>query len=278
MLAAAVAFYATFSIAPLLLLLLNAGALLFGEATTRQRLLDIVRAAVGPRAAQAVRSIFETASDTDAAMTIVTVVVVLLSASAVFRHLRRALNLVLDVPTKEERGVLRFVKVRVVSALVAIAGIAILLAVLGVTTTLAWLRSRMPEAIHDSLWLGRAAEITLLMVLLTVLFGAILKFVPDIELRWRHVAMGAGFGAVVFVCGQLLLSAYVSQARPAAAYGTAASIILLLLYIYFTVAIVLAAAEFIEVVARRDDTFRTDRRRLQSEGQHEPRKQGTDAL
>ena len=273
MLAAAIAFYATFSIAPLLLLLLNAGALLFGEEAARTRLIEMVSDAAGARAAGAVDRIIMAASRTDTGATVVSVILLLLSASAVFRHLKTALNIVLDVPTKKERGVVRYLKNRAFAAVIVVAGIALHVSALGAMTGVAWVRENLPEVLGDAAGLWRAAELGVSYGLLAIVFGAILKFVPDVELKWRHVAIGAGVGALVFVAGQQLISAYLARARVTAAYGAAGSVVLLLLYVYFTAAVILASAELTERFARDDAEFRDERHQAQAEEGYTPHKE-----
>lgn len=273
MLAAAVAFYASFSLAPLLVLLLNAGALLFGEEAARRRLLQFVTDAVGADAARAVERLIVAASQTDAGTTAVSVVLLVLSSSAMFRHLKVALNIVLDVPTKDEGGVLRFLKKRLFAAVVAIAGIVVVLSALGATAALAWLRANAPEMIGGAM-VWRGAELLVSFGVVTLVFGAILKFVPDIELKWRYVAICAPLAALLFVTGQFLISIYLARARLTAAYGAAGSVVLLLVYVYFTVAVLLAAAELTEIFARNDAGFRHDRQRLQEGERYHARKTG----
>ncbi|MGZ5444754.1 MAG: YihY/virulence factor BrkB family protein [Thermoanaerobaculia bacterium] len=197
MLAAAIAFYATFLIAPLLLLLLNAGALRFGEETARARLLALVADGAGARAAAAV-------------------------------------DRIIIAP---------------------------------------WIRENLPEVLGDAGGLWRAAELVVSYSLPAIVFAAVLKFVPDVELKWRHVAIGAGVGALVFVGGQQLISAYLARARVTAAYGAAGSVVLLLLYVYFTAAVILLSAELTERFARDDAEFRSERLQAQAEQGYSPHKE-----
>lgn len=272
MLAAAVAFYATFSIAPLLVLIVTGGSLLFGEESAQRRLLDFVSEAIGARAAQAVGRLVLAASETDAGATTVSIVLLVLAASAVFRHLRIALNIVFDVPTREESGMLRFVKSRLFAALAVVIGIVLLLSALGMAAALAWWRENAPQPILGASFVWRATELLASFAVLAVVFATILKFVPDIALKWRSVATGALLAAFVFTGGQQMISLYVARASLTTVYGAAGSIVLILVYIYFAVAVLLAAAELTEILAREDREFRQDRRRLQDGERFEPQK------
>lgn len=272
MLAAAVAFYATFSLAPLLVLLLNATALLLGRAAARARLLDFVGDAAGARAARAVERLVVAVSKTDAGTTALSVVVLVIAASAVFRHLKFALNLIFDVPTREMRGWVRFLRRRVFAAVIAVAGILLLVAALAAIAVVEWIGRNVAEPFrYAALW--RAVELLVAFVILTVVFGSILKLVPDVDLKWRHVGIGAALAALAFTIGQLAIGVYLARSSITSAYGAAGSVVLLLIYIYLTVAILFAAAELTEVFARRDAQFRDERRELQDEQHYTPRKQ-----
>ena len=272
MLAAAVAFYATFSVAPLLVLLLNAAALLLGQAAARARLLDLVADAAGARAARAVGRLIVTVSKTDAGATALSVVLLVVAASAVFRHLKFALNLVFDVPTKEMRGWVRFLRRRAFAAVIAIAGILLLVTALATSAAIEWIGANVPEALrYAALW--RGVDLAVSFAMLTVVFGSILKFVPDVDLKWRHVGVGAVLAALAFTVGQMLIGLYLSRSNLTSAYGAAGSVVLLLVYFYLTAAILFAAAELTEVFARRDAEFREERRDRQDEQQYTPRKQ-----
>lgn len=272
MLAAAVAFYATFSLAPLLLLLLRAGAAIFGRAAARAQMLELVRDTAGANAARAVARVLAAASENDGGATAMSILLLLIASSAVFRHLKQALNLVLDVPTQADRGVVRFLKNRAFAALMALTGIVLVVGALGATAVLAWMRARAPQAIMRAVAVWRVAELLVSFAVLMLVFASILKFVPDIRMKWRHVAAGASLAALAFTAGQSLISVYVSRTSFSSSYGAAGSVVLLLLYVYFAAAVILAAAELTEVLARADRDFRSDRRRLQDRQQYQPRK------
>lgn len=271
LLAAAVAFYATFSLAPLLLILLKIAAMILGTDTARTKLLAFVGEIVSPRAAAATARIIEAASRGDTGTTILSVVVLLVSASAVFRYLKLALNIVLDVPTKPDRGFYRIVRKRLVATVIAVAAIALLVGALVAAASIEWLSENAPSVLQSARLWG-ALRFLLTLVILTAGFAAILKFVPDITLRWRHVAIGSTLAALAFSGGQLLIASYLARSNLASTYGAAGSIVLLLVYIYFTIAVLFAAAELTEVLARNDAEFRKERQQAQSEERHAPRK------
>ena len=273
MLAAGVAFYATFSLAPLLLLLTNSGAMLFGRASARSRLLELVGDSVGPGASAAVERILLSARQTDAGATAISVFLLLVAASAVFRHLKVALNVVLDVPTDDQGNIVwRFLRDRLLAAAVAVTTIVLIVSALGVTAILGWLRRNAPGVLSEIAIVWRGAEFLTSFVVLAIVFTGVLRFVPDIRMEWRLVVRGGAVAAALFVVSQYLITLYVARASFTTAYGAAGSVVLLLFYVYFTVALLLVTAEATEMVAREDAAFRRERHELQERQHYEPRK------
>ncbi|MEO8380658.1 MAG: YihY/virulence factor BrkB family protein [Acidobacteriota bacterium] len=273
LLAAAVAFFAAFSLAPLLVLLLSAAGTLFGAEDARTRVLALVTAAGSPRAARAVESLMIRAAATDDSGTnIVSVFVLVISASSVFRHLKRTLHLIFDVPIRKEKGWIRFARTRAFAVAVVVGTIFLLVIILAAGASLEWLRANTPEAVFADAALWRTTELLLSFVVLTVLFGAILRYVPDVRLPWRQTGWAAALAALVFVAGKFLIAQFVTRTRPASPYAGTGALTLVLIYVYFAAAVILAAAELAEVLARRDAAFVSMRERLQQRAGWLPRK------
>src|SRR5690606_34612115 len=109
-----------------------------------------------------------------------------------------------------------------------------------------------PEADLDLLWKWTDSLISFGVI--TLLFGAIYKVLPDVRIRWRDVLVGAAFTALLFVLGRFALSLYLGRSSPASAYGAAGSFVVLLLWIYYSAQIFFFGAEFTQVFARRYGT------------------------
>ena len=82
-------------------------------------------------------------------------------------------------------------------------------------------------------------------------FALIFKTIPDVEMSWRDVLVGAAITALLFKLGEYALSFYFERSDPTSAFGAAGSIILLLLWVYYSAQIIFLGAEFTEVYARR---------------------------
>jgi len=87
------------------------------------------------------------------------------------------------------------------------------------------------------------------VLILSVLFGASFRILPDGEIAWRDVILGAGVTATLFVVGKLAVSAYLSRASLVGAYGVSGSLVFFLIWVYYSAAIFFLGAEFTEIWA-----------------------------
>jgi len=104
-----------------------------------------------------------------------------------------------------------------------------------------------PEAL---LFLSQLLDIIFSSALITLLFAMTYKFVPDVEVQWRDVWIGAGLTSILFTVGKFLIGLYLGSSGVASAYGAAGSIITILLWVYYSSLIFLLGAEFTERYAR----------------------------
>ncbi|HUP49711.1 MAG TPA: YihY/virulence factor BrkB family protein [Thermoanaerobaculia bacterium] len=270
LMAAAVAFYATFSIGPLLLVIISIGSLFFSEEATRDQLVEGTARLVNERAATAVERIVDAATSEDrAGVTLIGGVLLLFGASGVFRQLRLALNLVLDIPDPPE-GWKAFLRSRAIAVVMVIGTMCLLAVLMLLTATLNTARSIIPEIPAADVAVWRTIDFAVTTILIAAVFAAILKWVPDVRLRWRHVWKGAAVAAILFSVGRLLIGIYLSRAMTTSMYGAAASLFVALVIIFFTVLVILLAAEITKILGRRDAEFAEERRRAQEK--HRARK------
>lgn len=262
MLAASVAFYATFSLAPLLVLILAAVRLFLGDEAARQHVVSIIASFVNERTATAVqRMIVPLVQSDNTGVTITSAVLLMAGASGVFRHLRVALNLVLDVPNEETPGWRAAIKGRLVAVVMVVVTLLVLLSTIVLTATLGALRRFVPKLGAIDLQVWQAVDLAVTTVVVAAMFAAVLKFVPDMTLAWRNVRVGAISAAVLFTAGRYLLGLYMSRTNIATLYGAAASLFVILVATFFAIVVLFLAAEITEVLSRRDSEVTEDRRR-----------------
>ncbi len=249
---AAVAFYTALSLAPLLVLLMwIAGAL--GH-DTQQKLIGQLTSLVGHEAGQAVESVAESAKQTPSIgdiAGIISVVVLVFSATGVFAQLQHALNLIWNVETKPGSGVLSFLRTRVASLgmLVTIGFLLVVSLVMSaaLSAAIGTVGDVLPGA--DILW--RIVEIVVSIVVFGLVFGAVFKVLPDVKIAWRNVFVGALITAVMFTIGKTLIGLYLAKSSTGSAYGAAGSLIVLLTWVYYSSLILFFGAEVTQVWAKR---------------------------
>lgn len=250
-LAASLAFYTLLSIAPLLVLLVSALGLLYGDEAARGEIASQISAVVGPQASRGVEELIAHARSPGqgALGTALGVAVLLFGASGVFGELQDSLNTVWEVETKPGRGIVGIIRARFFSFSMVL-GVGFLLLVSLVISTLL---SALGHAITPNTP-GLSALWELLHALIgffgiTALFALIFKVVPDVRVAWRHVWMGAAVTALLFTIGKSLLGLYLGRATVSSLYGAAGSLVVLVIWVYYSAQILLLGAEFTQVYA-----------------------------
>lgn len=254
--AAGLAFFMVFSLPPLLLILLSITAALFGAPAVEERLIGEISALIGDRGADAVEiMVSNVAADSRGPLAATLGALVLLfGATAAFTQLQAALNEAWAVAPDPAKGGLRnFLVKRLLSLGMVLAVGFLLLVSLVVSTALAtvgdWITASLPSWASTGLLM--ASNALLSFALITVLFAAIFKVLPDARIAWRDVWVGALLTALLFVAGKFLIGFYLRRSDLGSTYGAAGSLVVLLVWIYYTSVVLLLGAEVTQVWARR---------------------------
>jgi membrane protein len=251
--AAALAYYTIFSLAPLLIIIALVVGAFLDQKTIEQDILGNVEMTVGSDAAQTLRNLLTTEDGTrtrsDVVGTVIWFSVMLWGASGIFAQLQKALNKIWEVRGKPGRSPLVFVKDRLLSFGVVIFAAAVLLATMLINTGLSTLLVKNP-AVASLVSLVRPLQILVTLSMVTVLFATLFKVLPDVNIRWKDVWVGAAFTAVLFIAGQFAVGLYIANASVGTVFGAAGSLTVILVWIYYSAQILLFGAEFTEVWAR----------------------------
>jgi len=237
-----------------LVIAIKIAGLVFGERAARGQIADQIKHVVGSQVAQAVEDILrtsqESASGTWAA--IISFALLLVSATAVFVELQDGLNTIWKVQAQANRGWLGVVKDRLWS-FTAMLGIGFLLLVsLVLSAALTAVSSFfMPDALPGGTPLWELGNAVVSFAFVTLLFAMIYKVLPDVEIAWSDVWVGAGVTALLFTAGKHLIGLYLGRFGVTSAYGAAGSVVVILLWVYYSSQILLFGAEFTQVYAKR---------------------------
>ena len=172
------------------------------------------------------------------------------SATGVVVHLERSLNRMWEI-AEEEVDLLDKIRERVSSLLVVLVLGLFLVISVTVSTAVSTLAETATGWLPFGEWLVHLANIVLSLVLLTLLFGAAMKIIPDARVHWSDVWLGAAVTAILFVAGQYVLSFYLGKSAPGSAYGAAGSVVAFVVWVYYSALIVFLGAEFTQVYANR---------------------------
>ena len=251
--AASLAFYTLLSMAPLMILSITMLGVVMGEDTARSRLLQETGAIIGPQAAGALNAIADSArrSDSGVLSSIIGIGVLLVGASGVFGELQYALDTIWGVKPKPGRGLVGVLKDRLFSFSMVIAVAFVLLVSLIISAILSSMGRVMSDALPGGALLWQAVNVAVSLGVITLLFATIFKVVPDIEVRWRDVWLGAFVTAALFSAGKYLLGLYLGTSTVASSYGAAGSVVALVIWVYYSSQLVFLGAEFTQVFARR---------------------------
>lgn len=256
-LAASLAFYTIFSLAPVLVIAVALAGLVFDESgseSIRQDLANEIGTLVGPDGSAAVaqvleRASLETGSPVAAAIGIVTVLV---GSTFVFVELQSALNMIWDVQADPTGSMIRgFLRDRLRSFGIALGVGFVLVVSLVVSTALSAAQNQLDEYLPGATWLWRALNLLAWLLLVSLLFAAIYKYLPDVWITWKDVAIGAIVTAALFSIGKFAIGAYLGRMAFGTAYGGAGSFVVLLIWVYYSALICFFGAEFTQVYARR---------------------------
>ena len=246
-LGAALAFYTTIAVAPLMVLSVAVAGFFFDEAVARDTVVGEIRSVIGEPAAQAVATL-ESPGERPAGIIATTlgVCTLVFGAFGVFRHLQDALNSIwrASPPKLPFWGM---VKYRLFSLGVVLVTGFLLLVSLILSATLNFVAAQAFGHIGLSAIYLELTNVFLSFLAVTLLFALVFKLLPDTRVPWRHVWLGALVTAGLFTAGKSALAYYLAHASVTSAYGAAGSIIALLLWCYYAAQIVFLGAEFTRV-------------------------------
>lgn len=250
---ASLSYYTLFAIAPVLLVATAVAGTVFGAEAARGEIIGQLDQLMGREGALAVQGLLEGANHRKAGVVAAVLgsITFVAAATGAFLELQASLNTIWRVKANPGVNLAAFLLVRLRSFGLVVAIGFLLMVSLAVSAGLAalngWLARRSPSI--PVVW--NAINVLVSLVVTTALFALLYRFLPDVRLRWRDVAMGAFVTAVLFTIGQLLIGLYLGQSSVASSYGAAGSVMVLLLWVYYSSQILLLGAEFTRVYAQR---------------------------
>ena len=254
---AALAYYMILSLAPLVILLVGITGLVVEQDAARTEIVAKASALMGQEGAATVQAILSHSAGQQGGLlaTIIGFVVLLIGASGVFAELQDSLNRIWEVETSGGLW-LRLFRKRILSFAMVFGLGALVLASLLLSAAMAALSAFVNGWVSglDGVW--ENANYVVLFILVTLLFAALFRFLPDVRVDWRDVWTGSAITGLLFIFGKFLLSFYIRQSAFASAYGAAGSIVILLLWVFYSAQIFFFGAEFTHAYAQLKGSHR----------------------
>jgi membrane protein len=242
---AAMAFYATTSLAPILLIVVAIAGLAFGHDAAELALSAQISGLMGPESAGLLKTALQSASGKSSGTwaTVIGLVTLFVTASGVFGEMQLALNTIWKVEPQGS-SLSRLVRARAASlGLVAALGFLLLVSLIASAAI-----SGLGNIINAHLPFGAiilaVINAVVSFALISVLFAAIYKILPDRTLQWRDVGIGAVVTAALFTLGKSLIGWYLGSSAVASSYGAAGGLLVILIWVYYSSEIFLLGAEF----------------------------------
>lgn len=253
---AAIAYYTLFSLPPLLVILVGVAGAVFGPDVVQERLTGQVGGLVGEQGAGEIQTMIRNAGDFGGGSIVGRVLGLLalvFGATGAFAQLQQALNRAWEVrPDDSEGGVKSFLTKRVLSFGMVLTIAFLLMVSLAASALLSGLFTQVEAAIGPAgavfAWIG---EVVVSLGIFTLLFAAIFRVLPDADVAWRDVWVGAFATSLLFIVGKFVIGLYLGRSNPGEAFGAAGSVVVILVWLYYTSLILLAGAEFTQVWAKR---------------------------
>ena len=252
-LAAALSYYTLLSMAPLLLVMTGAAGLLFGQAEAREQMLAYVGSMVGTQESDVVRALLTQAGNHHASVmsAVIGMIFLLVGATTVFAHLQAALNQIWEVEAMPRRNVLlRLLGSRLLALAIVLGMIFILLASMAISIAIAAAEGHISTLLPGA---GTTVRVIYTLISFGVISGVIallFKYVPDAEIDWKDVAIGALITGALFIAGKYVLGVYLANLRYSSA-GAAGSLILIVVWVYYSALILFIGAKITQIYARR---------------------------
>jgi membrane protein len=252
--AAGIAFYTIFSLAPLLIIAIAIAGAVFGQEAAQNQIVEQIQGLIGKQGAQAVRTMIQNTQQPGSGGILATtfgVATLLLGASGVFGQLQEALNTIWDVHPQSGINIKNFLEKRLLSfAIVLVIGFLLLVSLI-VSAVLAAIANFFGHLFPQWIQLGQILNFLFSFGGTTLLFALLYKVLPDINIAWSNIWIGATTSALLFTIGKFLIGLYLGNSSIGSSYGAASSLVIVLIWVFFSAQILLLGAEFTQVYARR---------------------------
>lgn len=246
-LSASLAYYTIFSLGPMLIVIIYLSDIFWRQEAIEGRIFEQIKDVVGEEAAFQIQEIIRniSISGSNTVTAVVGFVTLIIGATTVFAEIQDSINIIWKLKVKPEKGWWVIVRKRLLSFSLVVGLGFLLLVSLVINGLVESLMDQLKEIFpHITVVLVYIANLTITLLVTSSLFAIIFRVLPDAVIRWRDVAVGAVFTAILFMVGKFCITLYIGNTDIGSTYGTAGSLVILLLWVYFSAIILYFGAEF----------------------------------
>ncbi len=251
-LSASLSYYTVFALCPVLIIIISLAGIFFGQDAVQGQIYSEINDYVGSDVALQIQSIISSIQEKEVGTigAIVGTIILVVGATTVFTEMQDSINYIWSVKAKPKRGWLKFLKNRLLSFSLVLGMGFILLVSLVINALLGLLSHQLINFFPEyTLYLFNTINSSIILVVIISLFTVIFKVLPDAIIAWKDAFIGAILTATLFLLGKFLIGYYVGKLNLGLTYGTAASIIIILLWVYYSAFILYYGAEFTKMYA-----------------------------
>jgi membrane protein len=255
--AAALSYYAAFSIGPLLIIVIAIAGFFFGEDAAEGQLKQEITGLLGSDGAALVQTIIKGAADQSSGIfaAVVSVVLLILGSVGVFLELQESLNIIWGVELRPGRGIWGFIKNRLVSfSMVVTIGFLLMISLI-INSIISLLNNYIGEAMSAYLPFAEILNIISSFAVITLLFAIIYRVLPDVIIPWKYVWFGAALTSFLFSIGKYFIGLYLGNSSYSSTYGAAASLVILFVWVYYSGLILFFGAELTQVYFKKHSSL-----------------------
>ena len=260
---AALAYYALFSIAPLLLIIILVAGFFFGEEAVRGAVFAQLSSLVGENGTAAVAEMLKHAREPKAGglAALISLCVLLFGASGVFGQLQAALDRIWRARrSAQESGVWKWLRANLLSMGMVFAMAFLIMVSLVMSAVLATLGKWWAPFFGGWALVAHFLDLAVSFAMLTAIFALIYKVMPRCKVEWHDVRIGAAVTAVLFTLGKFLIGLYLGKSSIGSSFGAFGSLAIFMVWVYYSAQIFLFGAEFTWVYAHELGSRRGEQR------------------
>ena len=258
LLAAALAYYTIFSLAPLLILAITGAGFIWSRSVVESQVLAQAQTFIGKNGADFIKTILENVSinlDKGIIASIIGVIALIYGSINIFRVLRNTLNNIWEIKVEKKEGVWKSIKTVLLENMLSfgmVMGVGlILLLTLVLNTGLSALNSVVGNAYFLPEILISGINLIVTLAIITLVLAVLFKYLPETEIAWGDVLLGCFVTSILFLLGNFAISFYLSSSSIGVTFGAAGSLGVLLIWIYYSAQILFFGAEFTQVYANK---------------------------